>query len=156
MIDTPAALQVAQLTSGVKVLDADPSSAAAPTAEDLQRCFEQLQGELASSHSEREQDLLQTLDDLQSRHVALRTNLKTLSEAYRQLRYQVEDAMAQGTPGSALAITIVHEAKLLHATPAAIVAKDEVRHAYDCACSRPHTFIVCTLTCALRSSGRLA
>lgn len=119
-------MQVSQLTSGLKILETDPTAASAPTPDDLQRCFEQLQEELATTHSAREQDLLECIDSMQSRHVALRTQFKSLTEAYRHLRYQVEDAMAQSS-GATLAVSVVHESKLLDAAPGTVIANDEVR-----------------------------
>jgi hypothetical protein len=118
------AAQVAQLASGLQVLEADPTSEAAPQPEDLRRCFDQLQEELVATHGERERDLLDALDAVQERQVALRTHFKALCLGYRQLRYQVEDAVAQG--GSTLPIKVVHESNLLGEAPGNILANDEV------------------------------
>jgi hypothetical protein len=116
-------MQVAQLAKGLQVQASDPNSQAIPTPEDIQRTFEQLQDELTKTHRERETDLLEALDATQERQVLLRKHVKALSQAYRALRYQVENAVAQG--GTTLPHNIMHENQILGETPGAVVADDE-------------------------------
>lgn len=123
---TPAAaVQVAQLAQAVQIHEADPDSRAAPSGEELRRHFEQLQEELVKTHGAREADLVAALDGAQERQVALRAHMKALALGYRQLRYQVEDAVASG--GATLPTKVVHENTIVGATPGNVIAADEVR-----------------------------
>jgi hypothetical protein len=118
-------MQVAQLAKGLQVQASDPNSQAVPTPEDIQRSFEQLQDELTKTHRERERDLLEALDATQERQVLLRKHMRALSQAYRELRYQVENAVAQG--GLTLPHKIMHENEILGAAPRVVVGDDEAR-----------------------------
>lgn len=117
-----ADLQVAQLASKVQGGGGDVG-AVQRSEDDLQKCFEQVQEQLVKTHGERERDLLEALDAVQERQVALRAHVKALSHGYRALRYQVEDAVAQG--GLTLPGKVVHENQLLGEAAANVLANDE-------------------------------
>jgi hypothetical protein len=116
-------MQVAQLAKGLQVQASDPSSQMVPTPEDMQRSFEQLQDELTKTYRDREKDLLESLDATHERQVMLRKHVKALSQAYRQVRYQVENAVARG--GSTLPQEVMHENQILGEAPGSVVANDE-------------------------------
>ena len=101
---------------------------------ELQRHFEEVQAQLVKTHNEREKDLLDALDSMQERQVALRTHVKALALGYRNLRYQVEDAVARGD--AALPVKVVHENQLLGEAPNNVLANDEVSlrgiHMHQC------------------------
>jgi hypothetical protein len=120
---------VSQLAS--KVQGAGSEGAAIAGRDDIKRLFDEMQEQLVKAHGDREKDLLDALDAQQERQVALRTHLKALSMGYRNLRYQVEDAVAQGD--KSLPVKVIHENQLLGEAPSNVLANDEVRKQSACA-----------------------
>ena len=122
-LESRLCLQVSQLASSLQ-LSGGAGSGGSQGDTELQRHFEEVQAQLVKTHGEREKDLLDALDSMQERQVALRTHVKALALGYRNLRYQVEDAVARGD--AALPVKVVHENQLLGEAPNNVLANDEV------------------------------
>jgi hypothetical protein len=115
-------VQVANMAAGVRLAEEHMTHTSGPTPEDLQTQFQAIIDQLVHTHSQCEQHMAAELESLQERHLTLQRQFRKLSEGYRQIRYQVEDANSRG---NAFPIAVIHEDQLLGAAPSALLLGEE-------------------------------